>query len=109
MGISESDFWNMTFAELNRAMSSKSRMRKLELQEKATMDYVLADLVGRSIGRLHSSSNKMPEIATVYPTLFDSEEIQKQKAEQLTQISALRFKQFADSFNKNLKGREQTK
>ena len=46
----------------------------LEAQEKATYDYILADLIGKSVSRLYSSSNTMPDIAEVYPSLFDSKE-----------------------------------
>lgn len=100
MGISEHDFWTMTFAELDRALSSRKRVIKREAQERATFDYILADLMGRSISRIYSSSNNMPEISTVYPALFDNEEIKEQKAIKRAELSAVRFKQFADSYNK---------
>lgn len=64
------------------------------------MHYALADLIGRSVARLYNSSNTMPDISEVYPTLFDSEEIKQQKQEKQAELSALRFKLFADSFNK---------
>lgn len=100
MGISEYDFWNMSFAELDRALASKKRVLKIQAQERASLDYILADLVGRSIGRLYSSSAKMPEISAVYPALFDDEEIKARKREKQLELSALRFKQFANSYNK---------
>lgn len=103
MGISEHDFYNMTFAELERAMKSKKRVMKLEAQERASFDYILADLVGRSIARVYSSANTYPEISAVYPALFDNEEIQEKKAEKKLELSALRFKQFAESYNKKFK------
>lgn len=90
----------MTFAEINRAMESAKRRE----QRKASFDYILADLIGRSVARVHNSSNKMPTLAEAYPTLFDKEaeeeEIQKKKDE----LSALRFRQFAQSYNKKLMG-----
>lgn len=104
MGISEHDFWSMTLAELQRAIASRKRVMKIEAQEKASFDYILADLVGRSIGRLYSSSAKLPEIAQVYPALFDGEDLQAKKAEQQAQLSALRFKQFAETHNKKYGG-----
>jgi hypothetical protein len=104
MGISEHDFWSMTFAELDRALSSKRRVAKEEQKEKALYDYVLADLIGRSVGRIYSSSAKMPDIASVYPGLFNEAEIEAQKAEKQAQLSILRFKQFADSYNKRFYG-----
>ena len=93
----------MTIAELERAIASKKRIMKVQAQEKASFDYILADLIGRSIGRIYSSTTKIPEISAVYPTLFNSQEIEEQRAEKKAELSALRFKQFADSFNKKFK------
>ena len=90
----------MTFAELRRLMESKRRVEKLRLQEKATFDYTLADLIGRSVSRIHSSANKMPEISEVYPTLFDAKEVEERKSQQKTKLSAARFRQFTSAFNK---------
>ena len=90
----------MTIAELDRLIESKKRIQKREQQDKASFDYILADLIGRSVARLYSSSARMPEISAAYPTLFDSEEIQEQKQEKKDELSALRFKQFAQSYNK---------
>jgi hypothetical protein len=89
----------MTIAELERAIDSKKRLYISESREKAAFDYTLADLIGRSIARIYSSTSKMPEISEVYPTLFDSQEVQEQKAQKKAELSALRFKQFATSFN----------
>lgn len=102
-GIAEADFWSMTIAELERAIESKIRIKKTEAQERASYDYILADLIGKSISRLYSSSAKMPDIATVYPTLFDSEEVEEQKKIKRAELSALRFKQFAQSYNNKYK------
>lgn len=90
----------MTIAELIRLIESKKRVEKQKAQEKASFDFILADLIGRSISRIYNSSNKMPEISEVYPSLFDSKEIEEQKSIKKDELSALRFKQFADSFNK---------
>ena len=99
-GISEYDFWNMTIAELARAIASKKRIQKQQAQEKASFDYILADLIGRSISRLYSSSTTVPEIAEVYPSLFDAEEAKEEKENKKQELSVLRFKQFAQTFNK---------
>lgn len=93
----------MTIAELDRAIASKRRMEKLRAQEKASYDYILADLIGRSIARIHSSSNKMPEISEAYPSLFVASEIREKQQEKKAELSALRFKQFAASYNKKYK------
>lgn len=98
-GITEFEFWEMTLAELERAIESKRRVKKIEAQEKASFDYILADLIGRSVGRIYSSSTKIPEISEVYPSLFDSKDIEEKKQEQKAELSVLRFKQFANSYN----------
>lgn len=90
----------MTIAELERAIESKKRMLKLQAQEKASYDYALAELIGRSVARIYSSSTTMPDIAEVYPTIFDAKELEEKKREKQAEISAIRFKQFATSFNK---------
>lgn len=78
-------------------------MLKAQAQEKASFDYLLADLIGRSVARVHSSANTMPEISEVYPSLFDSQEIQEKRQEQKAELSALRFKLFAKSYNDRFK------
>jgi hypothetical protein len=70
----------------------------------AIFNYKLADLVGRSVARIYSSSTNIPEIEEAYPELFDSQEIEEKKAEQRAELSAIRFRQFADSFNNKFSG-----
>lgn len=89
----------MTLAELERAIESKHRIEKQRLQEKASFDYILADLIGYSIARTQHSANKMPEIGAVYPSLFDTQEIEEKKALKKAELSAARFKQFANAHN----------
>lgn len=93
----------MTFAELVRAFESKSRTNKQQAQERASYDYLLAELMGRSIARIYSSSAKMPDISEVYPSLFDSEEVKAKRQEQTAQLSILRFKHYAEAHNKKYK------
>ena len=93
----------MTLAELTRLIDSKRRIQKAQSQERASFDYILADLIGRSVSRVYNSSNKMPEISEAYPTLFDSKQIEEKKAEKKAELSALRFRQFANSYNKRFK------
>lgn len=78
-------------------------MRLEEAKEKASYDYILGDLIGISVARSFDKKNKYPEIAEVYPTLFDSQEVVERKQESQAELSALRFKLFADSFNKKFK------
>ena len=96
----------MTLGELNRALQSKERSKRRQLQERATFDYIHAELIGRSMARLYSSSVTMPEMQEVYSTLFTKEEIEKAKEmrqEQMQELSAIRFRLFADSHNQKIK------
>lgn len=104
IGISENDFWEMTFGELERAAQSHLRTKKREAQEKASYDYALADLIGRSVARIYSSTATYPDISEIYPTIFDSKEIAERKKQQQMELSAMRFKQFAASYNNRFKG-----
>lgn len=99
-GLAEKDFWEMTFAELDRYTESQNRIIKRQEREKASFDYILADLIGRSVARIYNSSNKMPAVAEAYPSLFDGEEMKEKIQEKKDSLSALRFKQFAQSHNK---------
>ena len=99
-GLSEFDFWNMTLAEIVRHIESKQRIQKMEAKDKAMFDYVLADLIGKSISRIYSSSATYPTIDEVFPTLFEKEQIEEQKQMKKDELSAIRFRQFAESFNK---------
>lgn len=78
-------------------------MQKYEAQQKASYDYILADLIGRSIGRLYSATTKMPTIAEAYPNLFENEEIQEEIQKKKDEASAMRFRLFAQSFNKRFR------
>lgn len=96
----------MTFAELERKLASIKRVKLKEKQEKATFDYILADLIGRSVARVYNSSNRMLEISEAYPTLFNNQEMQEEKQKKKDELSVLRFKQFAESFNSKFKQEE---
>lgn len=96
----------MTLAEIFRTVESKQRVRLAEAREQAARDYILADLMGESVSRCYSASNKMREIYEVYPHLFDSKEIQEERQSRQDELSALNFIQFAKHFNQQ---RVQTK
>ena len=89
----------MTIAELIRAIDSYKRRYRTQERQQAAFDYILSDAVGRSMARLYSSSNKMPKLYELYPAIFDSEELQEQEQMKRDEISALRFKQFANAYN----------
>jgi hypothetical protein len=99
-GLSEHEFWDMTVGELERYVSSKQRQREYKLKERATMDYTQALLIGRA---MHGGNeeNPFPSLYEVYPELFFEEAKAKEEkqAEFNEQLSAIRFIQFAESFN----------
>ena len=99
-GLKEYEFWDMTLAELIRELSSKKRVLKEQQRERAVFDYALANLIGRSVSRIYNSANTMPDISETYPSLFNAEEIEEKKIAKKQELSALRFKQFAQSYNK---------
>ena len=94
----------MSISELTRQVESYKRVEKKRLQEKATYDYIQANLIGLYIGRVYSSSINIPSIEETYKGLFDDEEIQEQKKKHLEELSIIRFKQFTQQFNDNFKG-----
>ena len=96
----------MTISEITRMAKSKQRTTITESKERAVFDYLLADLIGKSVSRIYSNSARMPELYEVYPSLFEQEDIEEKKQEQRDNLSALRFKQFAQSYNKRFKKEE---
>ena len=96
----------MTISEITRMAKSKQRTTITASKERALFDYLLADLIGKSVSRIYSNSAKMPELYEVYPSLFEQEDIEEKKQEQRDTLSALRFKQFAQSYNKRFKKEE---
>lgn len=103
-GIDEQQFWTMTIAELERAVESKNRVKQVEAKEKAAFDYILAELVGRSVARVFNSSNNMPTLSEAYPSLFDTAAAAEDREAKRAELSALRFKLFADNHNSKFKG-----
>lgn len=102
-GITEFDFWNMTLAEVERAIESKKRVILANQKSQAMFDYTLALLIGRSVSRIFNSKNEMPTIAVAYPSLFESEENEEEKIKKMDELSAIRFRLFAQSINKKFK------
>ena len=96
----------MTVGELSRWIESKRRVVEIELKEKASFNYIQADLIGRSIARIYSKNSKMPPIEEVFPTLFTKDELEEQEMERRDKLSIMRFEQFALAHNQKFNGGE---
>lgn len=100
-GITEADFWSMTLREIDNYIKSRLRVRKVENQEKAVYDYIHATLIIKGVGIALGSKEEFPGVEQAYPGVFEDmadkrqDELQQKKDE----LSALRFRQFAQSYN----------
>lgn len=103
LGISEENFWSMTFAELGRLAESKKRTQKRQAQERATFEYIQAQLVARGVASMLSGSSEgYPTLEEAYSGIFEdvvkAQEEEKRKA--IVELSAIRFRQYANFHNK---------
>lgn len=107
-GISEKDFWEMTIAEIDRATKSIARVRKIEAQEQASYYYILANLIAKGVAKVLGDKSDYPTIEEVFPSLFADTVAEREAAveEHRMNLSALRFRQFAQTYNKKLKNKE---
>lgn len=94
----------MTIAEISRAIESKKRVQLEQDKKQASHFYILADMVGRSVSRIYNANSELPPISKVYPQLFDQSEADEIIQKNQDKLSALRFKQFAQSYNDRYKG-----
>lgn len=98
----------MTPAEVSRAIKSRNRIIKLEAREKAAYDYVQAQLIIKGVAICLGDKSAFPTKEEAYPGMFDDPN-QKQKKviqERKDELSALRFRQFAQSYNNKFKNKE---
>jgi hypothetical protein len=99
--LKEFDFWDMTIAEVVRHIETHNKIKKIESQEKASYDYILASLIVKGFNITMGGKDTYPRIEEAYSGLFD--DIKAEQEEKITQrnieLSVLRFKQFAQSYN----------
>lgn len=107
-GIKEYEFWDMTIGELERAVASAVRMERQRAQQQATYDYILANLIIKGVGKVLGDKSAYPPLEEAYPGVFDdiAQEQQEKLEEQKMNLSALRFKQFAQSYNERFNNKE---
>ena len=80
----------------------------METQEKASADYILAKLIIKGIGITLGDKSEFPTIQEVYPGVFEdvAKEQEQKIQQQKTELSTLRFRQFAQSYNDRFKNKE---
>lgn len=95
----------MTPGETSRAIESRNRIAMIEAKEKALYDYIQAKLIVKGISITLGSKESFPQLHEVYPEIFcDVIKAQTEKIEQKKmELSTLRFKQFAQSYNNKFK------
>lgn len=98
----------MTPGEVARAIESKNRVRKIEAQERATYDYILGNYIVKGVSIILSGQGTLPSINEAYPGVFEdlAQKQEEAKREHAMNLSALRFRQFAQSYNKKFKCEE---
>ena len=108
-GIDEDKFWDMTLAELRRAITARRRAHNAKMQEQAVMDYAHASLVGCAFGCVLSEEAKLPEFKKFYSFLYTQEEMvrmEDEEAERQDKISEMNFKLFANSLKNKSNNKE---
>ena len=95
LGLDESKFWDMSLAEVMRWQEGAI----YRMKSKAQFDYILADLIGISAGRMMSNDVTYPAIEDVYPNLFEKEKEEHDNEAEIATNNINRFLQFAMAHN----------
>ena len=71
IGMTEKDFYDSTFKQVQRYAESYNNREKAKMKEQAFFDYQLANMIGTSVARLFSNDVQYPSINEAYPGIFD--------------------------------------
>lgn len=97
----------MTIGEIIRYIESRIRIQKLESQEKAVYDYIQAVLIIKGISICLGSKEDFPTKEEAYPEIFETKkEKEEREVKEAVDVSAIRFMQFAHSYNNRFKNKE---
>ena len=105
LGLTESQFNNMTLAEVKRYIDTYEKKRTRELKEQAMIEYITCDLMATSIGRLLSKDVKYPTFIDAFSNLFTEEEIEQieeERAKAKYEQTIARMKAMAQAHNERL-------
>lgn len=106
-GLAESDFWDMTKAEIERYMEGAAWRIKMRAQ----FDYKLADLLSFSVARVISENVHFPTLQEAYPDMFDEDTKQQEEKikEAKMESSINNFLAFAQKHNAKISKGVETK
>ena len=98
----------MTPGEVIRAIESHNRVLQAQARERAMYDYIQANLIVKGVSICLGDKSSYPSLQEAYPGVFDEViKEQEEKAQQRKmELSTLRFKQFAQSYNNKFKNKE---
>lgn len=101
VGMREEDFYSSTISHVTRYVNAYQKQQENQLQEKAFMDYQLANLIGLSVARLMSKSTKYPPFEKAYPFIKvnDKKEVNQEWEMELQRIKLM---EWAEQMNKKL-------
>lgn len=96
----------MTVGEVVRQIESYNRTYIARQKEKATYDYIHASLIVKGVSITLGAKDSYPQIQEVYSSLFNDDTYTNVIEEKRNELTVLRFKQFAQSYNKAYKNKE---
>ena len=103
--MTENEFWDLTLGEIARRLDSYQRVKKRDQKEKASYDYIQANLIAKLVGKVLGDKRKKKKIEDVYPALFKEEvETEEEKIQSSAEKDAIAFMTFAQQFNKKFEG-----
>lgn len=91
----------MTIAEVVRHIEAQQKLKTIRNQERASYDYILASLIVKGFSITMGSKDTYPTINEAYGGMFDDIEAEQEETrrQRAMEMSALRFRQFAQSYN----------
>lgn len=95
-GVPVREYWLLTLYEINASIKGYQQ----RLQTQATLDYIQADLIAASVGRLLDKKIKYPPKEKAYPALF-KEDSRSQKI--TTEVAKQRLMMFAAHHNEKMR------
>ena len=103
--MTENEFWDLSLGEIARRLESYQRVKERNQKEKATYDYIQANLIAKLVGIVLGDKSETPKIEDVYPTLFKEEvETEEEQAQSQSEKDAIAFMTFVQQFNKKFEG-----